>query len=106
MYFIEVMLKLFSAALFAAGAAEVSADTVQTPCQKQMTFGCTPESLMTECVDVVAYFSLKPTDPPVLVSDEKYTAMHNGYTFRFSSQENRDLFAADPWAFAPQYGGF
>jgi YHS domain-containing protein len=30
----------------------------------------------------------------------------NGYTFWFKSGANRDKFAADPWAYAPAYGGF
>lgn len=30
----------------------------------------------------------------------------NGATWRFASQENLDLFLADPEAYAPQYGGY
>ncbi len=30
----------------------------------------------------------------------------NGATWLFSSEENRDLFVADPERYAPQYGGF
>ncbi len=30
----------------------------------------------------------------------------NGASWRFSSQENLDLFLADPAAYAPQYGGY
>lgn len=30
----------------------------------------------------------------------------NGATWRFASAENRDLFASDPEAHAPQYGGY
>ena len=28
------------------------------------------------------------------------------YNFWFASSAHRDAFAADPWAFAPKYGGF
>jgi len=47
-------------------------------------------------VDVVAYFSLDP--------DAKDDYM--GATFRFSTVENRDLFAANPEQYVPQFGGY
>jgi len=52
--------------------------------------------------DVVSYFT-KGT--PVL-GLEAFTHMYGGVTWRFSSKENRDLFAANPAKYAPQYGGF
>ncbi len=52
--------------------------------------------------DAVAYFT---EGKPVLGSPD-FTATHNGATYRFSSAENRDVFAADPERYAPQYGGF
>jgi len=30
----------------------------------------------------------------------------NGYQFWFSTEENRNLFMADPWKYAPAWGGF
>ena len=52
--------------------------------------------------DVVAYFT---EGKPVEGSGE-FTASHNGAEYRFSSAENRDLFSANPDAYAPQYGGY
>jgi YHS domain-containing protein len=52
--------------------------------------------------DAVAYFS---EGKPVRGSKE-FTHDWNGVTWRFSSAENRDLFAAAPEEYAPQYGGF
>lgn len=52
--------------------------------------------------DVVAYFT---AGRPV-AGDEAITHDFMGVTWRFSSTENRDLFAADPKAYAPQYGGY
>ncbi|MEL7300202.1 MAG: YHS domain-containing (seleno)protein [Pseudomonadota bacterium] len=52
--------------------------------------------------DPVAYFT---EEKPVEGSTE-FSAEHMGATFHFASAENRDLFAADPDAFAPQYGGY
>ncbi|MEO1705790.1 MAG: YHS domain-containing (seleno)protein, partial [Pseudomonadota bacterium] len=52
--------------------------------------------------DPVAYFT---EEKPVEGSAE-FTADYMGATFRFASAENRDTFAADPEAYAPQYGGY
>ena len=52
--------------------------------------------------DVVAYFTVgAPTE-----GRDQFTAAYEGATYRFASAENRDRFAADPAAFAPQYGGY
>lgn len=52
--------------------------------------------------DVVAYF----TEGKPVVGDAAITHDYMGVTWRFSSEANRDLFAADPEAYAPQYGGY
>jgi hypothetical protein len=54
--------------------------------------------------DVVAYFDLPPGSNPVL-GHADITADHNGATFAFASEGNRDRFLADPDRFAPQYDG-
>jgi len=51
--------------------------------------------------DVVAYFT---QNAPVADSPE-FTHEWNGATWRFVSAANKDAFAADPMAYAPQYGG-
>ncbi len=52
--------------------------------------------------DVVAYF--KENKP--VAGNRSITHDWNGATWRFSSEANRDAFAADPVAYAPQYGGY
>lgn len=52
--------------------------------------------------DVVAYF----TQSKPVAGNAKFTAQHEGATYRFSSAENRDLFSKDPAKYAPQYGGY
>ena len=52
--------------------------------------------------DAVAYFA---EEGPV-AGDPAITFDYMGATWRFSSEENRDAFAADPAAYAPQYGGY
>ena len=52
--------------------------------------------------DVVAYF----TQGAPVAGDPAITHEYMGATWHFSSAANRDLFAADPAAYAPQYGGY
>jgi YHS domain-containing protein len=52
--------------------------------------------------DAVSYF--QGNGVPVR-GDAKFMVMHNGAEFHFSSQANADRFAANPNAYAPQYGG-
>jgi len=52
--------------------------------------------------DTVAYFTLgEPTE-----GDPAITQEYKGAIWRFASAENRDLFAANPEQYAPQYGGY
>ncbi len=52
--------------------------------------------------DPVAYFTeMKPVR-----GKTDYTSEYKGALFLFASAENRDLFAADPEKYAPQYGGW
>ena len=52
--------------------------------------------------DVVAYFTESAPVPGS--SDHAYD--WSGVTWHFASAENRDAFAANPEAYAPQYGGY
>jgi len=52
--------------------------------------------------DPVAYF----TNSAHVPGSDEFTHDWQGVTWKFASAENRDSFAADPDAYAPQYGGF
>ncbi len=52
--------------------------------------------------DPVSYF----TEEQPLAGDYRITAEHEGATYRFVSDANRDAFNADPARYAPQYGGY
>jgi YHS domain-containing protein len=52
--------------------------------------------------DPVAYF----TENRPAKGSNKFTHEWKGATWRFSSAQNRDRFAATPEKFAPQYGGY
>ena len=65
--------------------------------------------------DVVAYFGLvQPMDGIKGSAEFNYTltspdadgSPRFNHSFWFSSAANRDAFAADPWRYAPKYGGF
>ncbi|WP_033068423.1 YHS domain-containing (seleno)protein [Thalassospira australica] len=60
--------------------------------------------------DVVAYFNLPQKDvgmmqPHAVPGKADITAEYNGATWAFVSQENRDMFLADPAKYAPKYDG-
>ena len=60
--------------------------------------------------DVVAYFSLDQnpvgqSQPAPVAGSAVITAEHNGATFAFSTEANRDLFTAKPTKYVPQYDG-
>ena len=52
--------------------------------------------------DTVAYF----TQGKAIAGNEEYSTKYKETTWLFSSQENLDLFLADPEKYTPQYGGY
>jgi hypothetical protein len=54
-----------------------------------------------EGYDTVAYF----TDSKAVKGSPDITQIWKGATWRFASEEHRKLFAANPEAYAPQFGG-
>lgn len=65
--------------------------------------GAAPEdSVAIKGYDTVAYF----TAGKALKGTEKFTFSWHGRTWFFQSRENRDLFAASPEKYAPQYDGW
>ena len=52
--------------------------------------------------DTVAYH----TEGRAVKGQRKYSHKWNDAKWYFTSAENRDLFAADPVRYAPQYGGY
>lgn len=52
--------------------------------------------------DPVAYF----TEGANRIGSARNAAMWNGATWHFTTAANRDAFAAEPEAYAPQYGGY
>jgi hypothetical protein len=55
-----------------------------------------------EGYDVVAYF----TEARAIPGSPEFSTAWNDAVWRFSSQDHRDLFVADPERYVPQYGGY
>ena len=59
-------------------------------------------SVAIDGTDTVAYF----TEGGPRAGSPEFATFWNGATWQFSSAANRDLFEADPTAYAPQFGGY
>jgi len=60
-------------------------------------------------MDVVAMRTIRGGLPPLLGTLDFPAALQTSagkYVFLFATLENRDMFLADPWLYAPLYGGF
>ena len=77
----------------------VLSTTVQAATPRVYTEG---GGIAVDGTDVVAYF----TEGKAVAGDAGITHEWNGSTWQFSSEENKAAFAADPEAYAPQYGGY
>lgn len=84
-----------------AGAVAVAIAGTLGPVAEAMPVNA-PSGVAIEGTDPVAYFK---QGKPVKGSAQ-FTAAHDGAIWHFANAENRDTFAADPEAFAPQYGGY
>ena len=56
---------------------------------------------MAEGYDVVSYFNNNAKE-----GSSKYEAIYDNVKFKFSSQENLNLFNSEPQKYLPQYGGY
>ena len=90
--------------LILAAAALAAPLAVISPAQADggVFVGVEGSNIAVSGYDTVSYF--KGNGVPVKGSAQ-YKVNHDGAVFHFSSQENADLFAANPDAYAPQYGG-
>jgi len=60
-------------------------------------------------IDLVNLYYARPGTLPIIGSDEFTAILPTSmaeYLFYFHTADNRDEFEADPWKFAPAYGGF
>lgn len=62
----------------------------------------TPDHVAIQGYDTVAYF----TDAMAIQGSNEFEYYWDDAIWRFASAEHRDLFAADPDKYMPQYGGY
>lgn len=84
-----------------AGTSAFAAPPINT-LEREGLFGYEHNGIAIRGYDTVSYFT---QGKPVEGSDS-YTTEWSGATWKFSSQENLDLFIAEPEKYAPQYGGY
>lgn len=92
-------------ALVLRGSATAESSSAQVIAQAEATrFPAvyTENGVALDGQDVVAYF----TQSELIEGSQQYTYSWNGAEWLFSSAENRNLFAQNPAAYAPQYGGY
>ena len=88
--------------LIAAAAAVPVAAAFVNPAEAGSAPIYAESGVAVDGTDVVAYF----TEGRPVAGDAAFAHDWQGVTWRFSTEANRDAFAADPEAYAPQYGGY
>lgn len=86
---------LLFVALLSLGLAACAA-TAPTAINTDMT------GLAIDGYDPVAYF----TDNAAKKGNFQITAEHDGAVYRFTSEQHRDMFVANPQKYLPEYGGY
>jgi YHS domain-containing protein len=94
--------RILSAVAAAAAVLAITPSTAFAVKQTGAEYNTLYAGLGAKGYDVVSYFTEKK---PAQGSD-KYTSSYGGVTWQFVSTEHRDMFAANPTKYAPQYGGF
>ncbi|WP_299666903.1 YHS domain-containing (seleno)protein [uncultured Polaribacter sp.] len=61
----------------------------------------TKKGFIAEGYDVVAYFKSEAKE-----GNKKFTTIYDGVKFKFSSQENLEIFKKSPKKYIPAYGGY
>ena len=103
---------MFRQTLFAtvAGAAVAGAALLSSPAAFAGDQYIDESRFAVSGYDVVAYHSLEQApvgeaQPGAVKGRADITAEYNGATWAFATEENRDLFVADPAKYAPAYDG-
>jgi YHS domain-containing protein len=72
----------------------------QTDATRQKNFNV-KKNIALEGYDPISYFDKKPVE-----GEEKFTFMHKGITYLFTSQANLNKFKTSPEKYEPAYGGW
>ncbi|MDN3585965.1 YHS domain-containing (seleno)protein [Pedobacter aquatilis] len=78
------------------------ATLAQTTSERKKEFNIDKVSLAIEGYDPVAYFSIGKA----VEGKKEISVTNNGIAYRFSTNQNKELFKANPSKYEPQYGGW
>lgn len=70
--------------------------------QRKKQFNISKSGLAIEGYDPVSYFTKSKAEK----GNSKWAVLHNGVTYYFSSEGNKELFKSNPAKYEPQYGGW
>ncbi|MHA4844793.1 YHS domain-containing (seleno)protein [Flavitalea antarctica] len=69
---------------------------------RQQAFNLSGNAIAIQGYDPVAYF----IQGKAVEGKRTYSVLHEGITYQFSSQQNKEAFMAQPAKYEPQYGGW
>lgn len=95
---------LATIALTLTGTQALAAEPAPTinTLERSGLFGYKPSGVAIRGADAVAYF----TEGKYVPGNDQFITEWNDAIWQFSSQQNLDLFIANPENYAPQYGGY
>ena len=88
--------------LMVLSATIINATFAQNANERKKEFNIDKSTLAIDGYDPVAYF----TTGTAVEGKKEITVANNGVTYRFSTNQNKDLFKANPAKYEPQYGGW
>ncbi len=92
MKYLVLILAVFGFSVFTPIAAQAADDPIYTSWRNNVAVGG---------YDAVSFFAGKPQE-----GKAEFSTTYKGAEWHFQTEANRDLFLANPEAFAPQYGGY
>jgi len=95
-------LAMIASAMLLLSPAAFAAERINTLEKSGLLSGFEPSGTAIRGYDPVAYW----TESKPVEGSEQFETEWQGANWRFSSQENLDLFLGDPERYAPQYGGY
>ncbi|MBB2146841.1 YHS domain protein [Pedobacter sp. LMG 31464] len=88
--------------LMVFSAITIDATFAQNANERKKEFNIDKSTLAIDGYDPVAYF----TTGTAVEGKKEMTVLNSGITYRFSTNQNKELFKANPAKYEPQYGGW
>lgn len=98
---IKILCTLLATSSLLTNALLATASAAITPEVRQENFNLAKKNLALNGYDPVSYFESGPVK-----GSKKITGSHQGITYRFANEANREAFKTKPSQYEPQYGGW